>query len=770
MINTIRLHTKSLSLVLLIFLGFLINAQSIPSPPRQIVYDNQNVSKIYITIPPDSLSAIFNNVNSDKEYKSLFIFDHNGIKDTIDEVGFRLRGNTSRYSQKKSFKISFNSFINGERWNGVKGLNINGEHNDPSISRARICWNLLEDLDLASARTNHVKLYVNNSYYGVYANVEHINDDFVLQRFGDDSGNLYKCLWPATLEYISNNPNDYKFTSGGRRTYDLKTNTNDDDYTDLSNFINVLNNASNSDLPCALDSIFDVNEYLYYLAFEIAIGHWDNHAYNKNNFYLYQNPTDGLMHYIPFDLDNTLGIDWVGQNWATRNINNWGNISNYNALYQRVLGIPEYKMKMQLLLKKVLEQMTSNNFINRSLSIKNQLFNHVKNDIFYTYDYGYDTNDFWQSWTSAAGGHVDFGINPYIANRNSSAMSQFLSGNSKPVLLGGVISGKSNKGSLTITIDALDENSLSQVIFNYRNIGNSTWTTLALLDNGSSPDKNAVDGTFSGTFQPDQTSNGIEYYWTASDIQGQTARYPSCSFFSHSLHSKSPVVINELMSRNSNNLSDQNGDFSDWIELYNPTGSSIDLTNIFISDKISNLEKFHLKSKTLPSQGYLLLWASGDTTQYGNHLPFKLSGNGETLYLSYKEANGTFITLDKIKFPASITNQSYGRIYDGNSRWVTFQNYPTPNASNSGILSFNQEKVLNPPFPYPNPHSDFFTYKNTLDEPSEILLHNQLGQLIYHSKIGKNQEIRIENNGLSGLYILTARYSSQTLKFKLNKL
>ena len=109
-------------------------------------------------------------------------------------------------------------------------------------------------------------------------------------------------------------------------------------------------------------------------------------------------------------------------------------------------------------------------------------------------------------------------------------------------------------------------------------------------------------------------------------------------------------------------------------------------------------------------------------------------------------------------------------MYDGNNRWVTFQNYPTPNASNSGILSFNKEKVLIPPFPYPNPHADFFIYKNTLDEPSEISLHNQLGQLIYYSKIGKNQEIRIENNGLSGLYILTARYSSQTLKFKLNKL
>ena len=173
---------RNLIVVSLGLICFGIKAQSIPNPPRQVVYGDQTVSSIFISIPPDSLAAIFNDVTSDKEYKSQFIFDHNGTKDTIEEVGFRLRGNTSRYSGKKSYKISFNTYNSGKRWNGVKGLNINGEHNDPSISRARICWDLLEDLGLASARTNHVKLYINNSYYGVYANVEHINDDFVLQR------------------------------------------------------------------------------------------------------------------------------------------------------------------------------------------------------------------------------------------------------------------------------------------------------------------------------------------------------------------------------------------------------------------------------------------------------------------------------------------------------------------------------------------------------------------------------------------------------------
>ncbi|MDP4743113.1 MAG: CotH kinase family protein, partial [Schleiferiaceae bacterium] len=103
-------------------------------------------------------------------------------------------GNTSRNSGKKSFKISFNSFQSGARWEGLKDLNLNSEHNDPSISRARIGWHLLSDLGLAASRVSPVRLYINGDFYGLYANVEHINDDYVERRYGGKAGNLYKCL------------------------------------------------------------------------------------------------------------------------------------------------------------------------------------------------------------------------------------------------------------------------------------------------------------------------------------------------------------------------------------------------------------------------------------------------------------------------------------------------------------------------------------------------------------------------------------------------
>ncbi|CAI8285696.1 MAG: Inner spore coat protein H [Owenweeksia sp. TMED14] len=754
---------------ILISLVDVIIAQSIPNPPRAIGYNNQSVGSVYIYLSPDSLSAILDDVTSDKEYKSLFVHHLNNTIDTVEEVGFRLRGNTSRYSAKKSFKVSFNTFSNGGRWNGVKGLNLNGEHNDPSISRARIGWDILEDMGLASARANHVKLYINNSYYGIYANIEHINDDFVLHRFGDDSGNLYKCLWPATLEYISSNPNDYKFSSGGRRAYDLKTNIGSDNYTGLANFIYVLNNTPIGDLACSLESIFDVDEYLYYLAFEIAIGHWDNHAYNKNNFYLYDNPIDGRFHYIPFDLDNTFGIDWVGKDWGIRDINNWGNPANHNSLYQRVLSIPKYKSKMQLLLKNILEHMTSNDFINKILSIRGQVSNHISNDAYYTYDYGYDSTDLWQSWISASGGHVDYGINPYIAARKYSAFNQFSTTNSQPIFFNGTLIGNSNQGSILASIHVIDENTPAQVSLKYREINDSLWTTVILSDNGTNGDRIAGDGNYEGSLQPSNTSFGIEYYWTAIDILGLSSNYP-CTYITKALHPHSPIIINELMSRNKKYITDQNGDDSDWLELYNPSGSSVSISNIFISDDESNPGKFQLKNNTISGNGYALLWASGDTSQYFNHLPFKLKGNGEKIALYIKVPGGSYVLLDKVNFPALEVDQSYGRKYDGNAQWVTFQNNPTPNSTNAGILSLSVTPKTNQPFPYPNPFREYLYFKNTWKHDAQIYLHNQLGQLMFERVVPGNTEIEIFDNSPSGIYILSAKGKTNTLHFKLKKL
>jgi len=243
----------------------------------------------------------------------------------------RLRGNTSRTSAKKSFKISFNSFISGTRLEGVKELNLNGEHNDPSIMRARIAWELAQDAGMPAPRVNHVRLFINGQPYGLYANIEHLNDDYVEHRFARDAGNLYKCLWPADLANLGTDPNSYKLMSGGRKVYELKTNETLDDYSGLARFVTALHATTSTQALCAIDSVFNVNSYLKWLAWEVTTGHWDNHSFNKNNFYLYEDPASGLMEFISYDADNTFGIDWFNIDWATRSPFQFGTCFSTNS-------------------------------------------------------------------------------------------------------------------------------------------------------------------------------------------------------------------------------------------------------------------------------------------------------------------------------------------------------------------------------------------------------------------------------------------------------
>ncbi|HRH34717.1 MAG TPA: hypothetical protein PKY12_06640, partial [Catalimonadaceae bacterium] len=84
----------------------------------QSLFDDKKLSSVYIEMDPDSVIWLYQNVLSTKYLKADFIFRDGQFSDTVRNVGFRLRGNTSRYAQKKSFKVSFNTFVSGRKYQG----------------------------------------------------------------------------------------------------------------------------------------------------------------------------------------------------------------------------------------------------------------------------------------------------------------------------------------------------------------------------------------------------------------------------------------------------------------------------------------------------------------------------------------------------------------------------------------------------------------------------------------------------------------------------
>lgn len=122
------------------------------------------------------------------------------------------------------------------------------------------------------------------------------------------------------------------------------------------------------------------------------------------------------------------------------------------------------------------------------------------------------------------------------------------------------------------------------------------------------------------------------------------------------------VVINELMPVNTTVVSDPDGEFDDWIELYNMSSEAKDLSGWFLTDNEKHISKWQFPpATTIAGKGYLVIWADDDSAQIGLHANFKLSSLGEEVLLSDSDGN----LVDKVLYPGQTLELSYSRYPDG---------------------------------------------------------------------------------------------------------
>lgn len=146
------------------------------------------------------------------------------------------------------------------------------------------------------------------------------------------------------------------------------------------------------------------------------------------------------------------------------------------------------------------------------------------------------------------------------------------------------------------------------------------------------------------------------------------------------------VRINEVMASNSQIISDHNSKYSDWIEIYNESETSINMEGWSLTDDINFPRKWIFPNTTLSAKSYLVIFASGKDTLYSNgeiHTNFKLNAYGE--YLAFADPQKGIRTEFHPSYPAMKEDQSLGWLDSG---WVTFID-PTPgqaNSTNSAII------------------------------------------------------------------------------------
>lgn len=513
-------------------------------PAPHPVYGDHALARADLTLNPSDLSAMNANPWDETLRRGSLRWRQGGLDLTLADVGVRYRGNTSRLSPKKSWLISFNTFVSGGNLLGLEKLNLNAEPNDVSSLRSKLMNDFASAVGLPAAWENHVALFVNGQFEALLQNTQPIDDVFVERHFGSSRGNLYKCLYPADLSYRAGG--DYQTVMGQagnqvpRPAYELDySNGGATGHADLAAFLNILHNTPADQFPAEIRKIFEVDDFLKRLAFDALCGNWDDYWLNQNNYYLWRSAATGQWSYLPYDMDNTFGIDFLGLDWATRDVLAWGRSGR--PLAEKILAVPEWNRRYQFYLRQIMDRVFRGDITDPYWRrIRQVLAGPVPASTFTNaveadrsrwasslplYTYANYTN----SLTEAAGDYVKYGIQTFLDARRTSALAQLGPvQNVAPILQKSKVAPTlpAPGDTITLTIQVEDDGtSLPDVSLSYRFSGEVT-QTISMRDDGLLGDQVAGDGIWTVVLPPMGGSGTLYYRIFATDLWGASTQEP----------------------------------------------------------------------------------------------------------------------------------------------------------------------------------------------------------------------------------------------------
>ncbi|WP_452223371.1 CotH kinase family protein [Lacinutrix chionoecetis] len=253
-------------------------------------------------------------------------------------VGVRFKGNSSLQTSwrngilKLSFKLDFDEFeddypqIDNQRFYGFKKLSLKNNFDDKSMLREKVATDVFRNAGLVASHTAFYTVYVDHGdgpqYFGLYTMVEEVDDTVIETQFLNDNGNLYKPDGDAA-----------SFVAG---TYDedeyvKKTNEDDADFSDVSNLLAIINDGTRTTDPATwrtnLDATLNTEVFLKYLAVNTVIQNWDTYGKMTHNYFLYNNPDNNKLTWIPWDNNEALQLGKMGGSlpldFSGLNANDW---------------------------------------------------------------------------------------------------------------------------------------------------------------------------------------------------------------------------------------------------------------------------------------------------------------------------------------------------------------------------------------------------------------------------------------------------------------
>lgn len=322
-----------------------------------LLFSTQKIHEVNIVIQADYYADMMARKHDNYRWTNrMFMPAYVSIDNySMENTGFRVRANYNVLYPKDSFKLKFSEtelyigdsqYTNipenkNRRFLGLRRINLRAAPTDYSFMNEVAGYEIFKILGLPCPRVSWAKLYVTETdengnsinpkeYKGLFLLTEDIDKTFLNYNFKNPEGNLYKSTEiTANLEYRIN-IKDF-FTWDGRRVYELRTNEELDDYSDLEKFVQYINfNWSN------IQEVANLTLLAKYFAASNFQGNWDDYVFLPHNFFIYSDPNYGFI-FLPWDIEQNLNMGYNSMvSFGAPDFRNAPLLSGYKGWYDAI--------------------------------------------------------------------------------------------------------------------------------------------------------------------------------------------------------------------------------------------------------------------------------------------------------------------------------------------------------------------------------------------------------------------------------------------------
>lgn len=742
---------------ILLTLSFLITSFTFTA---QTFYDLNTIQTIEITFSQSNWDAILDAAEASDAYTAAQSISINGT--VLTNVGVKYKGNSSYNPNqvKNPLHIELDTYVD-QNYQGYTDIKLSNVFADPSFVREALAYKMLRNY-MHAPLCNYAKVYINGTYIGLFTNVESISKKFVNNHFGSNNNAFFDCSPPGgagpqstnlpNLSYLGTNITSYQ------SAYDMKSDAGWEDLVTLTNTLS--NNTTN------IESVLDVDRALWMLAFDNVIVNLDSYIGRfKQNYYLYKDD-NGRFNSVIWDLNMSFGVfsDTGSGNLTSTTAKRQMSHTLHSAdaawpLVQKLLAIPSYKKKYLAHYKTILTEMiASNSYLTDAQAIQALISADVTAD---TNKFSYQSNITTNLTTDVSTGMMNApGLSSLMAGRNTylAALTDFT--NAQPSITAITPSANTPLIGSNVTITATVINATaSSVTLGHRTNTNAIFNKVTMYDDGAHNDGAAGDNVYGATILMSSTS--LQYYIYAENTNVGRFSPDRAEHEFYTINASYPtitagqLVVNEIMAQNTTTVTDSNGEYEDWIELYNNSSSTLNLDNLYATDTASDLLKWQFPDGiSIAPNSYLIVWADEDLTQSGIHADFKFSAGGENCILSYP--NGTII--ESVSFGTQTANMGYARIPNGTGNFVI--QAPTFNANNQQSLAINEIQFAENLIAFPNPTHTAVTLQNTNQVIESIEVYNLQGQKLFDNNYNHNAVTVDLSSFSNGIYMVVVNHKT----------